>query len=365
MCYFQRMLKRPNSVNIEKRAVAALREALGDAPELKVLGVQTSEELGDNSIDLIFRVDFNGQQHLLVAKVKSSGQPRHVQNALLQLKRYVEKEKDQVTPIFIAPYLSEDARALCIDHEVGYLDLEGNARIVFPGFFMSRSVAGKPPAERRELRSLFKPKSASVLRTMLRDPAKKWRVADLANASLVSVGHVSNVRNSLLDRGWAEVSDEGVFLSNPDGLLDAWREDYLPPAGERRAFYTTLHGGAFEEALRQGGGALALDGLAVLASFSAANWLAPYARTGTHHFYADEEGLSRLRQLLNLSTAARGENVVVTVLDDLAVINDSVEATGGIYCTSPVQTYLDLYVSGERGREAAEHLRRERLQWQN
>jgi hypothetical protein len=56
--------------------------------------------------------------------------------------------------------------------------------------------------------------------------------------------------------------------------------------------------------------------------------------------------------------------VVVTVLDDLALFNDSVEAAGGIHCTSPVQTYLDLYVSGERGREAAEHLRRERLQWQ-
>jgi hypothetical protein len=28
-----------------------------------------------------------------------------------------------------------------------------------------------------------------------------------------------------------------------------------------------------------------------------------------------------------------------------------------------VQTYLDLAASGERGREAAEFLRRERLQW--
>jgi hypothetical protein len=358
------MLKTSNPVNVEKRAVEALRDALGGAPELEVLDVQTSDDLAGNSIDLVFRIDFNGQQHVLVGEVKASGQPRHVQGALLQLKQYVDKQKGPVTPIFIAPYLSEEARSLCVDNEVGYLDLEGNARIVFPGFFMSRSVAGKPPAERRELRSLFKPKSASVLRTMLRNPAKHWRVADLANASLVSVGHVSNVRNSLLERGWAEVSDGGVFLSNPDGLLDAWREDYAPPAGERRVFYTTLHGSALEEALRRGAIAPAQDGFAILASFSAANWLAPYARTGTHHFYADEEGLDRLRQILDLSTATRGENVVVTVFADVALLNDSVEPTEGIHCTSPVQTYLDLYVSGERGREAAEHLRQERLQWQ-
>jgi hypothetical protein len=30
-----------------------------------------------------------------------------------------------------------------------------------------------------------------------------------------------------------------------------------------------------------------------------------------------------------------------------------------------VQTYLDLSASGERGAEAAEHLRRTRLTWQN
>ncbi len=360
------MLKNADPVNIERRAVDALRAALGEAPGLTVLDIEAANGTKDASVDLICHVDFDGRRHALVGEVKASGQPRHVQGALLQLKQYVGRQRgpELATPVFIAPYLSEDARALCVEHEVGYLDFEGNARIVFPGFFMSRSVAGKPPAERRQLRSLFKPKSASVLRTLLREPSKRWRVADLAAASLVSVGHVSNVRNSLLDRGWAEVSEEGVFLSHPDGLLDAWRDDYAPPGGNRRAFYTTLHGASFEAAIRKGGTAGAHGGLAMLSSFSAANWLAPYARTGTHSFYADEAGMDRLRQLLDLSPAGRGDNVVVTVIDDRALFQDSVEAADGIHCTSPVQTYLDLYVSGERGREAAEHLRGERLQWQ-
>ncbi|PTN52788.1 hypothetical protein DAI43_01230, partial [Achromobacter xylosoxidans] len=59
----------------------------------------------------------------------------------------------------------------------------------------------------------------------------------------------------------------------------------------------------------------------------------------------------------------KGENLVVTVLDDPGLFLDTVQPAPGVVCTSPIQTYLDLSVAGERGQEAADHLRRERLQW--
>jgi hypothetical protein len=167
----------------------------------------------------------------------------------------------------------------------------------------------------------------------------------------------------LLGREWAQVSEEGVFLCNPGALLDAWREGYEPPAGIRHGFYTTLHGAAFESAVRELHPA-ADTGWTTLSSFSAAQWLAPYGRTGTQYFYADEAGLDRLRSVLKLATVSKGENVVVTVLEDTDVFRDIIEPTPGVVCTSPVQTYLDLAMAGERGREAADHLRQERLQWQ-
>ncbi len=82
-----------------------------------------------------------------------------------------------------------------------------------------------------------------------------------------------------------------------------------------------------------------------------------------HHFYTDKEGLERLQSTLKLSPIAKGENVVVAVLKDPGLFRDAVEPAPGAFCTSPVQTYLDLADAGERGREAAEHLRREKLQW--
>jgi hypothetical protein len=360
------MLKSNHSMNdIEHQAAQTLRLLLGQVPAIESLSVEHEAAGPDRGIDIVAHIEVSGRRHALVCGVKSTGQPRHVRMALLQLRNYMVQHAQDATPIFIAPYLSPGAQALCREQDVGFLDLEGNARLVFGSVFIERQVASKPATDRRELRSLFKPKSAQVLRLMLRDPSQAWRVTDLARAAAVSLGHISNVRAGLLDREWAQVCEEGLFLSEPGALLDAWRDAYEPPVGKRQTFYTTLHGSAFEEAARR---ALHADGeatLAAFASFSAAHWLAPYGRTGTQYFYADETGLKRLQSALKLSPTAKGDNVVVTLLNDSGLLRDTVEPAPGAICTSPVQTYLDLANAGERGREAADHLRQTRLAWQN
>lgn len=356
-------MKISDSVKYQLQAADALRLLLGQVPSIKHLTVEQEQQLGvSHEADLIARFEVFGDPYTLVCEVKSNGQPRYVRPALLQLRDYVDRQSKGAVPVFIAPYLSAEAQALCRDYGVGFIDLEGNARLAFGGVFIDRQVASKPPAERRELRSVFKPKSAQVLRLMLREPCRAWRVAELAAAAGVSLGHASNVRSGLLDREWAQVSRDGLLLSDPNALLDAWRDAYELPAGKRHGFYTTLHGAAFESAVRELG-PVSDAGSTALASFSAGQWLAPYVRTGTQYFYADEAGLDRLRSILKLSSASKGENVAVTVLEDLGLFRDTVEPVPGVVCTSPVQTYLDLAIAGERGREAADHLRHQRLQW--
>ena len=367
------MMKVTHPVKTEHQAAEALRLLLEQVPVIEHLDVR--QQRADSGVDLIAHFDAYGHRHALACEVKSSGQPRHVRQALLQLRNYVERQDRHAIPVLIAPYLTTEAQALCREYDVGFLDFEGNAHLVFEGIFVERQVASRPAAERRELRSLFKPKSAQVLRLMLREPKRAWRVTELGDAAEVSLGHISNVRSGLLNREWAQLSDGGMFLSNPDALLDAWRKAYEPPVGRRYAFYTTLHGASFEDVMRGLQPVAASrglfdnvvhripSGLIALASFSAAQWLAPYGRTSTHYFYADEEGFDRLHSALKLSAVSKGENVVVTVLDEPGVFHDSIEPAPGVICTGYVQTYLDLSNAGERGREAADHLRREKLQW--
>ncbi|MHA7685921.1 hypothetical protein [Cupriavidus sp. PET2-C1] len=340
-----------------------MRRLLEKIPILKIEGIDAAAVSGDWRPDLIARLLVDGRQHLLICEYKSNGQPRYARSALLELRNYVAERAPQATPVFIAPYLSPAVRQLCAEKGVGYLDLEGNARIAFGGVFIERMVADKPAAEQRELKSLFRPKSAQVLRAMLREPDRAWRVTELSEISGVSLGHVSNVRTGLIDREWASASDDGLVLSAPDALLDAWRDSYTPPSGERLRFYTPLHGSALEDAARNALGTQDGQGHTAFASFSAAQWLAPYGRTGTHYFFADEDGLRKLQAALKLATVSKGENVVVTVPKDLGLLADTVEPAPGAICTSPVQTYLDLSIAGERGAEAAEHLRLERLSW--
>lgn len=359
------MLKAFDSMkNLEHQGTDALRLLLEQVPAIRLLDIEREVLTPGHEVDIVAHIDVSGRRHALVCEVKSNGQPRHVRMALLQLRNYVAHQAQDATPVFIAPYLTPEAQALCREQDVGFVDLEGNARLVFDGIFIERQVASKPVAERRNLRSLFKPKSAQVLRAMLRDPHRAWRVTELAEAADVSLGHVSNVRAGLLDREWAQVSEEGVYLSEPDALLDEWRDAYEPPAGRRMSFYTTLHGSSFEEAARQALHTVRDIGLAAFASFSAAHWLAPYGRTGMQYFYADDAGLEHLQSALKLASTSKGENVTVTLLKDLGVFRDTAEPAPGVICTSAVQTYLDLAAAGERGREAADHLRQERLTWQ-
>lgn len=68
--------------------------------------------------------------------------------------------------------------------------------------------------------------------------------------------------------------------------LDTWRESYRTGAADELKYYTTLHGKAWEKSVRDFFINHPSDPIA-LASFSSAQWMAPYGRSSTHYFYAD------------------------------------------------------------------------------
>ena len=361
------MLKMDFSVKeTERHAADALQDLLREIPALKVQKLQIGANLRDVGAGILLDVKVAGKSHLLVGEVKMDGQPRYAREAVFQLRRYIDQIGKPATPVLIAPYLSPSSRVLCRENGISYLDFEGNAHLAFSNVYIDRSVAEKPSVERRELRSIFTPKSARVLRVLFRDPRLTWRVTELAEAAGVSLGHVSNIRTALRNREWAEVVPEGFRLRSPDALLDAWKVAYEPPVSQTLRFYTTLHGTEFDHRVRA---ALAVlpnkDSHAALASYSAAHWIAPYARTGTQYFYVETRAVETLKRELKLSSAAKGENVVLSVPKDEGVFFDAYEPATGMRVTSPLQTYLDLVKSGERGEEAAEHLRHLRLTWQS
>ena len=356
---------------LETAAATAVRDLLGHVPNLEIGSVDYEEHIGRDQIDLRIALSRGGVNYALIIEVKPNGVPRFVRSAIYHLRDYVahvdpsnQADADQrLIPMLVSPYLSPESRAICTDHNVAYLDLFGNAHLAFDGVYIDRAVADKPKTESRALRSIFNPKAAAILRVMLRDPDHAWRVTDLAEKANASLGHVSNVRRALLEREWIEKRADGVVLIQPDALLKTWRENYRRPSGHRITGYTHLHSKQLDERLSGALNPHPQRPRAIYSLHSAGQWFAPFGRDGTHTFYADESGAQFLQEALKLTPVTKGANVVLHVPNDESLFDDAIEPAPGIFCTSPIITYLDLWNGNDRDREAAEYVAKECFPW--
>ncbi|WP_426172590.1 type IV toxin-antitoxin system AbiEi family antitoxin [Pseudoduganella sp. R-34] len=360
------MLKTENTVKIEREAGDHMSRLLRRIPGLKAKLVNVDLR-NVEPVDLVFELHGLASKRVIEVGcvVKLHGQPKYAREAYFDLMTWAAAGQSRV-PVFIAPYLHPKSREFIESFAGNYLDFVGNARLAFEQIYIELASADVPKAAARELRSLFTPKAALVIRALLRSVGKPWKVADLAAETSVSLGQISNVIRALNEREFAERGEGGVFLSDPNKLIEAWADAYRGVDGVVRSFHTTLHGKALEDALRhtllayQSGS----DGNVVLASFSAANWLAPYGRSNTTYFYADATGLENVIETLKLRPVTSGANVEITIPGDHGVFFDAVALAPGVFCTSPIQTYLDLLLAGERGKEAAEFLKERIDLWQ-
>ena len=346
-------------------AVEAVRALLEHVPSVEVIGTRYEQHL-ESSPQLDARLDLRheGSRYALLIEIKPNGAPRFARSAIYELQSYIahlhrsehQDDPGQFIPILVSSYLSPESRSICLDHDVAYLDLCGNAHLAFGPVYIERSVPDRPKAEARARRSLFTPRAGAILRVLLREPARPWRVTDLAEAANASLGHVSNIRKALLDREWVETREDGLVLVQPDALLKSWRENYRQPADHHISGYTVLHGDQLRDRLSGRLNPGPQSPRAICASSSAAEWIAPYVRGGTHSFYADDPGARILQEALQLTHAAMGANVIVRIPNDETLFEDAVEPAPGIFCADPVVTYLDLWNGTDRDREAADHL---------
>ena len=367
------MLKHDKLVKYpEARLLDAVRDLIGNVPTVQVDSVDHAPEASqDYGVDGIVGLSCAGGSYALVVAVKSNGAPRFVRSGVYQLESCVAKLRQshasnpsrRLIPMLVSPYLSPASRGICSSHDVAYLDFAGNARLAFDSVYVERTVAEKPRSEARALRSVFAPRAAAILRALLRDPERSWRVADLSAEANASYGHVSNVRRALLEREWLEIRDDGAVLTQPDALLRTWRENYRRPVGQSVTGYTRFHGRQLDNRL-QGKLNQSPEGpRAIHSLLSAAQWLAPFGRSGTHTFYVDHRGADMLKEELKLTHAARGANVVLHVPTDESLFDDASEPAPAVFCSSPIVTYLDLWNGNEREREAGEHLASELFPW--
>lgn len=342
------------------KAEGSLRACLEKVPFVKIEDFKKGEKDWSFAADLLVDITLPGGKKTLLVEIKNNGQPRYAREAINQMFRYRDKFPGAYG-VFMAPYISQESAEICQREGIGYIDFSGNCLLCFDQVYIEEK--GKPNlfAKRRDLRSLYSPKAERVLRVMLNNPKRVWKIKDLKEEAGVSLGQVSNVKKLLGGREWITIQKDGVLLGNPEKLLEEWAENYSFRRNSVRDFYSLKNPSRMEESLAI---FCKLKGLRyALTGFSGAVRLAPAVRYQRVFVYMEETEEEIVREL-ELKEVQSGANVSILTPYDDGVFYGSREVDG-VHIASPVQIYLDLVGFRGRGEEAAMVIREEiiRPQW--
>ena len=132
---------------LEAQAADALKALLRQVSAVELLEMKLEpEDSAGRQIDILALVGVYGQSHTLACKVTTSSHPRYVRKALRELNDGAALLAQKVTPVFIAPYISPEAQALCTESKTGFLDLENNARLMLGEVFIGKRSIGRHSA---------------------------------------------------------------------------------------------------------------------------------------------------------------------------------------------------------------------------
>ncbi len=334
------------------QAEIAVRDCLKAAPFLSIKRIQKATQSEDKfQPDLLIKTQTPDGEQIIVVEAKSSGQPRSVREAINQLLRY-RNELVHSYGVVAAPYISTQSAEICREEGIGYIDLAGNCRLAFPRFYVEREGRPNPTPQRRDLRSLYSAKATRVLRVLLVNPKKTWKLQPLAQEAGVSLGQAFNVKKLLAEREWIRADDEGLRLAEPRQLLTEWTQNYNFRRNTARDFYSLDSLPEIESKLA----AIGRDKNIVYAftAFSAAARLAPMVRYQRASAYVEGDP-SVLAKALGAKEVPSGANLTLLSAYDEGVFYGGNEV-GGVQMVSPVQAYLDLIGYRGRGEEAATFL---------
>ncbi len=344
------------SSEIRRQAAQRLRELF---PTAKGWEETADPRIGSQHADLLIKFRLGGQDHMLVLEVSSLGQPRQIRATVTRLQE-VKRELPAAYPVAAAVYIGPQSARILKGNSLGYVDLSGNCSLAFESVLIEKEGKRNTRPSSRPLRSLFAPRAARVVRVLLTDPARLWRLEELARAAGVSLGHSYNVVKRLADLAWVERDERQRFrLSKPADLLEGWCDSYTYRTNEINSYFVP------ERVTRRfmADVARAAEGQGRRYAFTlnaGLSLVAPHLRVPVIHCYVEGD-LAPVASALGLRPAAEAEGALHLLTPyDPGVFYGALEK-GGLKVVCLPQLYADLVHYERRGQEQAEHLRREAM----
>lgn len=269
--------------------------------------------------------------------------------------------------LVVADRTTADARRILVDHGIGYVDGLGNAHLEYPGAYVHIETPrnDREPRATGELR--LAGKAGVAAQALLLEPKREWRVTDLAERAEVSVGLAHAVLDRLERLEIVEAHGgrraRARTIADPAALLDLWAEENRDRGVRQVGTYVLPpRGGGIVEGTAQALRVAKVDH--ALTGVGAAAMLAPFVTTlPAATFWVDGgHPPDDLIEKLGAETADRGANVVLMQADDNLPLAFADERDG-LRLANVFRIYLDARADPKRGREQAEHFRREVIGW--
>jgi hypothetical protein len=344
------------SSEIRRQAAQRLRELF---PGAKNWDETVDTRIGSQTADLVLKFRLGPQEQLLVVEVSSLGQPRQIRASVTRLEE-IKREMPTAYPMAAAVYISPQSARILKTHGLGYIDLSGNCHVAFENVLIEKEGKRNVRPSSRPLRSLFAPRATRVVRVLLAEPVRTWRLEELARAAEVSLGHSHNVVKRLEDLKWAERDDsQRIRLSKPADLLEGWCESYTYRDNEMTSYFVP------ERLTRRFMGDLAraatTEGRRYAFTLNAGlSLVAPQLRVPTMHCYLEGDP-APIAAALGLRPSAEADaGIHVLSPYDSGVFYGTLEKAGLKVVCLP-QLYADLIHYEQKGSSQADHLRREAM----
>jgi transcriptional regulator with AbiEi antitoxin domain of type IV toxin-antitoxin system len=344
------------SEEIRRQAAQRLREVF---PTAKGWEENTGARIGNQDAGLVVKFKLGEQEHTLVLEVCSLGQPRQIRAAVTRL-REIRREAENAYPLAAAVYIGPQSARILKNNGLGYIDLSGNCSLAFGNVLIDKEGKRNVRPSTRPLRSLFAPRATRVVRVLLADPGRAWRLEELARAAGVSLGHSHNVVKRLADLAWIERDDrQRMRLMKPADLLESWCESYTYRESEITSYVVPekITRRLMGEIARVAGAAGRNYAFTLNAGLSL---VAPHLRLPAIHCYLEGDP-GPVAVALGLRPATETEGTLHLLAPYDPGVFYGVLEKSGLKVTSLPQLYVDLAGYERRGRELAEHLRREAM----
>src|SRR5438309_10114379 len=343
------------SEEIRRQVAQRLRELL---PRAKSWEEQTDVKIAGHAAGLVVRFRLVDQEHTVVVEVSSLGQPRQIRAAVTRLAE-IRRELAGAYPVAAAVYIGPQSARILKSHNLGYVDLSGNCYLAFENVLIEKEGKRNLRPSTRPLKSLFAPRATRVARVLLAEWQRSWRLEELARAAAVSLGHGHNVVKRLEDLAWVERDErQRIRLAKPADLLEAWCESYTYRENEFATYFSPeritrrLIAEIVRLAEREGR-------RYALTMHAGASLVAAHLRMPAIHCYLEGDP-APIAAGLGLRPAEGDGTVYLLSPYDQGGFAGLLEK-GGFKVVSVPQLYADLVHYERRGREQAEHLRREAM----